>query len=78
MADPDRQWFWDRRTNKAYYPVEMDDDTVRLVSVWHRDEFDGAVGAGALTPVEDVNLDRTDTTFDLLDSFRLPEEFADE
>lgn len=77
MTDLPQQWYWDKRANKAYYPVEVTDETVRLVSVWHRDEVDGAIDAGALRPLEDVNLDRTDTGFDLIDSFRFPEDVDD-
>lgn len=78
MTDPDQQWYWDRRTNEAYYPVETDGDAVRLVSVWHPEEFADARETGALVPLSTVGLDRTETTFDLLDSFRLPEDVADE
>lgn len=76
MADEtpslERQWYWDRRTNKAYYPVAVNEDTVQLATVWHRDEVDGALAEGALTTIDGVNVDRTDTTFDLVDSFRMP------
>jgi hypothetical protein len=78
VTDFQKQWYWDKRSNKAYYPVEIAEDTVRLVSVWHRDEVEGAVDAEALQPIEDVNLDRTDTGFDLIDSFRFPEDVDDE
>ncbi|WP_276256571.1 hypothetical protein [Halomontanus rarus] len=68
----EEQWYWDRRTNKAYYPVAVDGDTVQLATVWHRDEIDGALEAGAWATVEELNPGRTDTTFDLVDSFRMP------
>lgn len=76
MADEtpplERQWYWDRRTNKAYYPVAVDEETVQFATVWHRDEVDGALAEGAMTSVDDVTSDYTETTFDLLDSFRTP------
>lgn len=74
MTDLADQWYWDRRTDTAYHPVERDDGTVTLVSVWHREEVEDARESGALVPVEEIGLDRTETTFDLLDSYRLPEE----
>jgi hypothetical protein len=66
------RWYWDRRTNKAYYPVAVDEDTVQFATVWHREEVEDALAADALATIEDVNVDRTDTTFDLVDSFRMP------
>lgn len=73
-TDIDARWYWDRRTNKAYYPTETDEGTVRFVTVWHAAEVADARDRGALVPVEAVGLDRTETTFDLLDSFRLPDD----
>ena len=73
----EKRWYWDRRTNKAYFPTEEDGEGVRLVSVWHAEEMAEAIEAGALVPVEDIGLDRTETTFDLVDSFRFPEDLPD-
>jgi len=78
MPELDRQWYWDRRSNKAYYPVEVEDGTVRLVSVWHRDEVEGALDAGALHPLDDLDCGNVETMFDLVDSFRFPEDIGDE
>lgn len=71
--DVERQWYWDRRTRTALYPRRTDDDTVEFVTVWHAEAVTDAVDAGALVPVDEVGLDRTETTFDLLESFRFPE-----
>jgi hypothetical protein len=68
--DEDR-WYWDRRSDKAYYPVGTDDDRVALVSVWHRDEVEGAIDAGAFEGVDDVGGDGIG--FDFFESFRLPD-----
>jgi hypothetical protein len=74
MVDIDKQWYWDRRNDKAYYPVETDEGTVRFVTVWHEQEVADAVERGALAPIEEIGLDRTETTFDLIDSFRTPDD----
>lgn len=74
MDSLDDRWYWDRRTNKAYRPIATDDGTVTLLTVWHEQEVEGARDGGALVPVEEIGLDRTETTFDLLESFRLPDE----
>lgn len=63
------QWLWDRRTNKAYRPVEADDGTVTLVSVWHRDEVADALEKGALEPLDEVSGENIG--FNHFDSFRL-------
>jgi hypothetical protein len=76
MTEPpeiEDRWYWDRRTETALYPRRVDGDTVEFVTVWHREEVEDATDAGALVPVEEIGLDRTETTFDLLDSFRTPE-----
>jgi len=70
------EWYWDKRNKKAYAPVRFEDDTVHLLTVWHRDELDGAIEGEAVVPIEEIGLDRTDTTFDLLDSFRLLDDSA--
>lgn len=70
--DTDR-WYWDRRTRKALYPRRVDDDTVEFVTVWHAEEVGDALDGGALVPLSEVGLDRTETTFDLVDSFRTPD-----
>ena len=81
MPDIDRQWYWDRRSNKAYYPVEVGEDTVRLTSVWHREEVEGALESGALAPATEIGVlglgDEEDVSFvpfDGLDSLRLPDD----
>ena len=71
-VDLESRWYWDRRTSSALYPRRTDDGTVEFVTVWHAEEVADALDSGALVPVEDVTLDRTDTPFDLLDSFRFP------
>lgn len=77
MDHIDEQWYWDQRTEKAYYPIEADDGTVRFVTVWHESEVTDARDRGALVPIEEIGLDRTETTFDLLDSFRTPEDISE-
>jgi hypothetical protein len=80
MSDADgphieRRWYWDHRTNKAYYPKRVDDEdgTVELVTVWHHGEVTDALETGALTPVEEVS-DPADEDggFGCFDSFRFP------
>lgn len=72
MVDIPECWYWDRRTRKALYPTEIDEDenTVEFVTVWHREEVEDALASEALVPVEEVSSEIVDTTFDLLDSFR--------
>jgi hypothetical protein len=78
MSDIERQWYWDRRSNKAYYPVAVDEDTVRLITVWHREEFEGAAESGAMGSIDDLaGIREYETTMDLIDSFRLPEDVGD-
>jgi len=72
MSDDDG-WLWHRGHNKAYRPVRTDEDRVVLVTAWHPEELSSARETGALVPIEEVGLDRTETAFDLLDSFRLPD-----
>lgn len=67
------QWYWDRRTRTALYPRRIDENTVEFVTVWHCEEVSDAIDTEALVPIEAVDLNRTETTFDLLDSFRTPE-----
>jgi hypothetical protein len=76
MQHIDSQWYWDRRTEKAYYPIETDGETVRFVTVWHEQEVASARDCNALVPIEKIGLDRTDTTFDLLNSFRMPDDIG--
>lgn len=71
------QWYWDRRTNKAYYPLRQDGGTVELLTVWHREEARDALAEDALTTVEEIGTtgpDAEGTTFDLVDSFRVDDE----
>jgi hypothetical protein len=78
--DPDieQRWYWDHRTNKAYYPKQTDDGTVELVTTWHREEVTDALETGALTPVEDLTLDyRSNVGFACFDSFRFDAVDAD-
>lgn len=75
QGDPEPEledrWYWDRRNNKAYYPTEVrEDGTVAFATVWHPEEVADAMDGGALVPVDEIGLDRADTTFDLLESFR--------
>jgi len=77
MNELDSQWYWDRRNNKAYYPVEGDDSSITFVTVWHREEAADALENGALVPIDDLGpdyLENRDAGFDVFDSFRLPDE----
>lgn len=67
-------WYWDRRINKAYRPIEHDDETVTFVTVRHREEVTDAIECDAFVPLEEIGLDQT--VFDLIDSFRLPSDEA--
>jgi len=71
MAELQDTWYWDWRIDKAFYPVSADEETVTLVSVWHRDEVSGAIEHGAFDPVEEVGGENEG--FDYFDSFRLPD-----
>lgn len=72
MTDIEQRWYWDRRTEKAVYPVGTDEDTVTLVSIWHAEEVDDARSAGALVPIEEVSEYREDTAMTVKQSFRTP------
>lgn len=75
MADEsilESQWYWDRRNRKAYFPLEKNDGAIQFVTIWHIEEVTDALEGGALVPIDEVGLDRTDTTFSLLESFRIP------
>lgn len=69
MSRIEAQWYWDRRNNKAYYPVETGDGTVSFRTVWHEDEVADALSGDVLVPVEEIG-------FDPIDSFRTPEDPA--
>jgi hypothetical protein len=67
------RWYWDRRSEKALYARRLDDDTVEFVTVWHAEEVEDALEGGVLVPVGDIDVDHSETAFDLVDSFRMPE-----
>jgi hypothetical protein len=74
-SDPEieQRWYWDHRTNKAYYPKSVDEDegVVELVTAWHHEEVTDALEAGALTPVEELSEPYgNDVGFECFDSFR--------
>ena len=71
-------WYWDRRNRKALRPRRIDDDTVEFVTVWHAEEVADALDGGALVPVDEIGVDDIDTTFDLVDSFRMPDAVGSE
>jgi hypothetical protein len=71
--DLDPQWYWDRRTETAYYPIDRDGEHVTFATVWHAEEVADARQAGALVPIEDLGSERTNPVRGLLESFRLPE-----
>jgi hypothetical protein len=76
----EQRWYWDRRTNKAYYPTHIDEEegTVDLVTTWHHDEVLDALDANALTPVEDLpDQYDLDVGFACFDSFRFDAVDAD-
>lgn len=72
MTEIEEQWYWDRRNNKAYYPVEFNENTTMFVTVWHKEEIVDAIQTGVVSPIDEIDHERTLTTFDLIDSFRLP------
>ena len=72
-SDLEKRWYWDHRTNKAYYPTEVDkeDGVVELVTAWHHEEVTDALETGALTPVEEVSdPEDGDIGSGVFDSFR--------
>ena len=75
MPEIEDRWYWDRRNNKAYYPVDAGDETVEFRTVWHVEEVTDARESGALVPVDEIKNHRAVTPFDLKASFRFrPEE----
>lgn len=72
MTDVEERWYWDQRTNKAYYPVEGEDGRVVVLSAWHEEEVEGALDSGQWIPVEEVSGENIG--FDHFESFRLLEE----
>lgn len=71
MTEIESRWYWDRRTNKAYYPIVTEQDTTTFVTTWHREEVEDALQSDVFVPVDEIGHERTETTFDLIDSFRL-------
>lgn len=69
MSRIEEQWYWDRRNNKAYYPVETGDNTVSFRTVWHEDEVADALRSDVLVPIDEIG-------FDPIDSFRTPADLA--
>lgn len=70
MTDIEDRWYWDRRTNKAYRPIERGDGTITFVTIRHEEEVADAIARDALVPVDEFGLD--ESVFDLIDSFRVP------
>lgn len=73
MPKLEQRWYWDRRNDKAYYPVKTEDDTISFLSVWHDEEVEDAMSAGALTPMEETGFADPERPLSLKDSFRLVE-----
>ena len=71
MVEDHAGWLWDRRTNKAYYPVATTEDTVEFRTVWHDEEVADARESGALVPIEETGIDNEGRLFGLTDSFRV-------
>jgi hypothetical protein len=77
MTSINSQWYWDQRIQKAYYPIKIDDGTVRFVTVWHESEVADARDRGALVPIDEIGIDGTETTYDMIDSFRMPDDIPE-
>jgi succinylglutamate desuccinylase len=60
------------------YCQRASEGTVEFRSVWHSEEAADALETGALAPFDSVGLDRTETTFDLIESFRTAEVDAEQ
>lgn len=73
MPTLEQRWYWDRRNDKAYYPVKSTDDTTSFLTVWHDEEVEDAIENGALDPLEETGMDDPERPFGLKDSFRLVE-----
>lgn len=73
MTDLEERWYWDRRIDKAYYPVDTGDGTTTLLSVWHDEELGDALDRDALVTIAEFTEQRGTTPFDLKESFRLPD-----
>jgi hypothetical protein len=69
----DRQWYWDHRNRKAYYPVERDDGTVTLATVWHEEELADALETGALEELGASCEEYFTDVFAFADTFRTSE-----
>jgi hypothetical protein len=71
--DIEQRWYWDHRTNKAYYPKTIDEEegVVELVTAWHHEEVTDALETGALTAVEELSEPYdAGVGFECFDSFR--------
>ncbi len=68
------EWYWDRRTGKAYYARRVDDETVEFVSVWHHEEVADAMANDAFVPLDDIGFGGEESVLTMIDSFRLPDE----
>lgn len=77
----EKRWYWDDRNRKAHYPCAIDEDTVTMVSVWHRDEVEGGLREAILQPFDEIGpaYARDDPVVELFDSFRiLPDDKLEE
>jgi hypothetical protein len=73
MTGLEKRWYWDRRNDKAYYPVQTGDDTISFVTVWHAEEVKNARECDVLTPIEETDFTDPERPLGLKESFRLPE-----
>lgn len=69
----ERRWYWDHRNRKAYYPIERDDGTVTLATVWHEEEVEDALETGALEALGASCGEHFTDVFAFADTFRTPE-----
>ena len=81
MSDPDggidRQWYWDRRNKKAYYPIKEGGEAVRFVTAWKPAAVRDAIEGGALVPLSEMKpgyLEGRSAGFEHFDSDRILEE----
>lgn len=73
MTELEKRWYWDRRNDKAYYPVNVEADTISFLTIWHAKELEDARECDVLTPIEETDFTDPERPLGLKESFRLPE-----
>lgn len=70
-------WYWDKQSRKAVVPLQFNERTVRMLSIWHTDEIIGARSHEQLVPIEELGPAHKGNVFEEelpLNSFRILDE----